>query len=111
MFSRAFWQQRMGAGRGPTFSTASWVFPDHAEASAGRVLLWFQWSEESLSSASQLCMLSVKDVCKMGLLSILFNFSMGPVFVKASWQLTQKEMPQNFLGKGKKIYFRHLVSC
>lgn len=61
-----------------------------AVSRAGRNLLWCL---RSPSRALLLCILSVNDVCKMGPLSALFNFS---VFVKALCQPPQKEMPENF---------------
>lgn len=62
-------------------------------SSAGRASLWLL---RRASVAILLCILSVRDVCKMGPLSTLFSFSMGRCLSKLSLPTPRKEIPQNF---------------
>lgn len=68
-------------------------------SSAGRASLWFL---RHASVAILLCILSVRDVCKMGLLSGLFSFSMGLCLSKLSANPLRKKYHRTSFRRVKK---------
>lgn len=88
-----------------TFPLVLWVLPIHhwLVHSRGTALPWLYDPRCFLPAALLLCILSAKDLYKMGLLWVLFNFSMGLCLSKLhANSLRKRNARKLLLGKGDK---------